>query len=136
MSRAGLWSAIGAVILGLITVATWNLGNPSTPAETQPDGAQLFQAKGCASCHAGPDTAASFDSGFPSLVAASEWANDRRPGLTAEDYLTESIAAPRAFISPEFQPGHAGPTNAMPQLRITSDEIDALIDYLLQRSER
>ncbi len=133
MSRLGQWSAIGAVVLGLITVATWNLGTTSAPAQARPDGAQLFQAKGCASCHAGPDTAASFGSSFPSLVAASEWADDRRPGLTAEDYLAESIAAPNAFFSPEFQPGQGGPTNAMPQLRITNDEIDALVDYLLQR---
>lgn len=133
MSRVGQWSAVGAAVLGLITVATWNLGTTPAPAQARPDGAQLFQAKGCASCHAGPDTAASFGSSFPSLVAASQWAGDRRPGLTAQDYLAESIAAPNAFFAPGFQPGQAGPTKAMPQLQITSEEIDALTDYLLQQ---
>ena len=133
MSRVGRWSAFGAVVLGLVTVATWNLENPTTPAETQPDGAQLFRAKGCASCHAGPDTAESFGSSFPSLVGAPQWAGSRREGLTADDYLAESIAVPSAFISPEFRPGQAGPTNAMPRLHITSDELDALIDYLLEQ---
>lgn len=133
MTRVGRWSAIGAATLGLITFATWNLGDSPDTDAAQPDGAQLFHAKGCATCHTGPGTTASFDFGFPSLVDVPNWADKRRPGLAAEDYLTESIAAPSAFISPEFQPGQGGPTNAMPQLRLTSEEIDALVDYLLQR---
>lgn len=66
-------------------------------------------------------------------MAAPDWASDRRTGLNAAEYLAESIVAPNASVSPEFRPGPAGPTNAMPQLRITADELDALVAYLLQR---
>ncbi len=100
---------------------------------TESDGAQLFLAKGCSSCHAGPDTTASIGAGFPSLADAPTWAADRRANLSAKDYLTESIAAPSVFIARGFQPGQSGPTTGMPQLRLTSDEIEALVDYLLRR---
>ncbi|MET0908164.1 MAG: cytochrome c, partial [Ilumatobacteraceae bacterium] len=99
----------------------------------QADGAQLFQAKGCSSCHAGPGSPATFESGFPSLANATDWAGDRRPGVSAEAYLTESIAAPGVFISPEFHPGQSGPTTGMPALTLSAAEIDALVTYLLER---
>lgn len=132
MSRLGAWSAVGALAFALLTAATWNVGGSSSSAGVGPDGRQLFVVKGCATCHAGPDTAGASGPGFPSLRDASEWAGTRRPGMTAEDYLTESIAAPGAFVAPGFLPGPAGPTTAMPQIRLTSDEIDALVAYLLQ----
>jgi mono/diheme cytochrome c family protein len=131
VSPVGRWSAIGAATLGLITVATWNRAESPSAIETPPSGAALFTAKGCATCHAGPDSTAAFDSGFPSLADAPSWAGDRRPDLTAAEYLTESMAAPGVFISPEFRVGQSGPTTAMPQLQLTSEEIDALVDYLL-----
>lgn len=132
MSRLGQWSGTGAATLGLITVATWNLGGASSANDPQLEGRQLLQAKGCAACHAGPETIASFDVGFPSLANASDWAGARRPGLSASEYLVESISAPGAFISPDFRAGRAGPATAMPQLRLSSEEIASLVDYLLR----
>lgn len=137
MSPLGQWAGIGALAIGVVTVATWNLGSTSAPpeprAELTADGAQLFRAKGCASCHDGPDSRALFAAEFPSLEDAPAWAGERRPGLSAAEYLAESIAAPAVFVSPEFRPGQAGPTDAMPTLSVTGDEIAALVDYLLQR---
>ena len=43
------------------------------------------------------------------------------------------MAAPGVFISPDFSPGSGGPTTGMPQLPLTSEEIDALVAYLLDR---
>jgi mono/diheme cytochrome c family protein len=113
-------------------VATWNQPG-TTVTGIQSDGAQLFLAKGCSSCHAGPDTTASIGAGFPSLADAPTWAAHRRANLSAKEYLTESIAAPGAFIAPGFQPGQSGLRTGMPQLRLTSNEIEAIVDYLLQR---
>jgi cytochrome c1 len=135
VSAFGRWAASGAAVLAVIGVATWNQPGATTVTEpgTESDGAQLFLAKGCSSCHAGPDTAASIGAGLPSLADAPTWAADRRANLSAEDYLAEAIAAPGAFIAPGFQPGQSGPMTRMPQLRLTSNEIEALVDYLLQR---
>ena len=143
MSPVGRWAAIGSATLGVLTIAAWDRGEPATlsdptsvvdaSAGSDTSGARLFRAKGSATCHDGPDSMATFDSGLPSLADAPSWAGERRPGLSAEDYLTESMAAPGVFISPEFSPGQSGPTTGMPQLSLTSDEIEALVDYLLDR---
>lgn len=133
MSALGRWAASGAAVLAVIGVATWNQPGATTVTGTGSDGAQLFLVKGCSRCHAGPDTTASIGAGFPSLADAPLWAAGRRANLSAKDYLTESIAAPGVFIAPGFQSGQSGPMTGMPQLRLTSNEIEALVDYLLQR---
>ena len=123
-------AGVGALAAGLLALATWNLGQPSRAVETEPSGAQLFHAKGCAACHTGPDSTAPMSASVPSLADAGTWAATRRPPLSARDYLTESILTPGAFISPEFR-GGAGPMTYMPRLRVAAEEVDALVDYLL-----
>jgi cytochrome c1 len=93
------------------------------------DGASLFQAKGCAGCHSGPDSAAHV-SGPPDLRKAASWAGERVPGMTAEDYIAQSIRDPIAVISPAFTPD-GGPTTGMPTLALSDAEVEALVDYLL-----
>ena len=131
MSRFGRWAAVAAIVLGAVTVATWSRGERDAGASPNPNGAALFVAKGCSTCHTGPDTHAPFDA-FPSLQDAPAWAGDRKPRMSAAAYLAESMATPGAFISPAFR-GGAGPTTGMPQLRLTTHEIDALVAYLLHR---
>ncbi len=134
MSAIGRACAIGAVVLALVTIATWNRGEHAAVANAPPvasvaaDGAQLFRAKGCASCHDGPDSTAQFVD-FPSLAHAPSWAGDRRDGVTAAEYIAQSIRDPNAFISPAWTGG--GPTTAMPQLGLTDAEIAAVVTYLL-----
>lgn len=132
MSPIGRTCAIGALVLAVLTIAMWDRGEHEAVAGTPPtvaaDGAQLFRAKGCASCHDGPDSTAQFVD-FPSLANASTWAGQRRDGLTAEQYVAQSMRDPNAFISPAWVGG--GPTTAMPQLGLTDAEIAAVVDYLL-----
>jgi mono/diheme cytochrome c family protein len=128
VTRTGRAALLSAAVLIVFVVATWGRGDRSTGA-TPLDGASLFNAKGCATCHWGPDTRSSFE-GYPPLDDATSWAADRRPGMSAADYLVESMAAPDAFISPAFS-GGSGPSNSMPQLRLTSEEIEALVAFLL-----
>jgi mono/diheme cytochrome c family protein len=131
MSRIGHLCAAGAVVLGAASFATWprDRAKPTSAVSSVEHGANLFQAKGCASCHTGPDTTALLG-GFPSLKDAPAWAATRRPGLGADRYLAESMRAPAAFVSPAFT-GSIGPTTGMPQLPLTDAEIVALVDYLL-----
>lgn len=129
MSRLGRTCAAVAAVVGFATVALWDGGAQRASSGVAVDGAALFRAKGCAACHDGPDSTAAVG-GLPSLREAAEWAGDRRPATTAEAYLTESIADPSAFISPAFA-GGVGATDRMPDLAVTDDEIDALVDYLL-----
>ena len=123
--------ALCAVALAVVTVAFWDSGSPPASTAATVDGAELFHAKGCASCHDGRESAALIG-GFPPLLEAIDWAAQRRPEMTARAYLAESITEPDAFISPTFTGGN-GPATAMPNLILTPDEIDALIEYLLSK---
>ena len=49
--------------------------------------------------------------------------------MSADEYLTESIRVPNAFISPAFRPN--GPTANMPTLNLSDPEVEALVSYLL-----
>jgi mono/diheme cytochrome c family protein len=129
MSLLARACALGAVILAAVTVAMWDAGTTRSTTAARAGGVELFRAKGCASCHDGPDSTAFID-GFPSLKNAVDWAGRRRSEMSAREYLTESIEDPAAFISPNFT-GANGPTGAMPNLTLTATEVDALVDYLL-----
>lgn len=133
MTRRAVVAAVVAVLAaGGAIVGSGRASAPDVagPAAGDPlDGAALFRTKGCASCHPGPDTTPAVSIG-PDLSDATSWADDRRPGMSAEDYVTESVRAPGAFISPAFRP-YGGPTGAMPVLDVSDDELDALIAYLV-----
>jgi len=128
VSNLGRWCAIAALALGVLTLATWNAGADTSRAQAPLDGSQLFHTIGCAGCHAGPEPSTGVTP-FPPLAEAPQWAADRRPGMTAEEYLAESIRTPGAFLSPEY----SGSSTVMPQFQLTASEIDALVEYLLHR---
>jgi cytochrome c5 len=92
------------------------------PADVVAEGAWLFQVKGCATCHTTQART------FPDLSDASEWAGERVAGMSAEEYLAESILDPSAAVSPQLAPGTG---LAMPRLNVTDEEVDALVAYLL-----
>lgn len=129
MSTLGGACAVAAVMLAATTVAVWDDGPAQVSGGAGVSGHELFQTKGCAGCHDGPDSTA-LAGGFPSLIGADEWAGDRRPGMSADEYLTESIVEPSVFTSPAFT-GGVRPTNGMPNLTLTPDEVDELVAYLL-----
>ena len=131
MTRVGRVAAVIAIAFAVLTIATWNDSTQSTVGSDAPlDGAMLFKAKGCASCHNGPDSNSRM-SGIPPLTSVVEWAGDRRPGMNAVEYLSESMRTPSAFISPAFSGGQ-GPMTGMPDLNLSEAEIAALVAYLLR----
>jgi mono/diheme cytochrome c family protein len=131
MPRRGLVYAAAALAAAALSVLA-TVARPDGGDEAEAlDGASLFQAKGCATCHLGPDTSPIVDVG-PPLVAVSSWAGDRVDGLAAEEYVEQSIRSPSAFISPEYRPT-GGPNEGMPVLQLSEGEIDALVAYLLGR---
>ncbi|MGH9134270.1 MAG: c-type cytochrome [Ilumatobacteraceae bacterium] len=131
MTNGGIASIVGAL---LAVAAAWIGWRDDTPerarAASEVDGAALFQAKGCATCHTGPASLAAVGDAFPSLADAAAWAGSRRAGMSAGDYVDESIREPWAFISPEFEP-YGGPTTAMPDLGLSAAERAAIVDFLL-----
>jgi mono/diheme cytochrome c family protein len=130
VTKRGLASALGALLAVVGTGIGWRDDGPE-PVRAAPsiDGETLFHAKGCATCHTGPTSTASMGE-FPSLADASSWAGSRRPGMSAEAYLAESIREPWSFISPAFH-ASGGPTTAMPDLGLSDVERDAVVAFLL-----
>ena len=134
MSWRGVAAAIGAVVMLAASSVGWqHVAEPAERAERVDDtagldGAALFRAKGCASCHDGPDSTGSY--GFPSLADARSWAGTRTEGLSADGYLAESIREPWVFSSPAFR-STGGPVDAMPVLGLNDEEINAIVRYLL-----
>ncbi len=128
MTRRTVIAAIGLVLaLTGLVLGTVGAGRTSDAAPAALDGRALFVAKGCSSCHAGPDTHSEVNAG-PPLVDVAGWAGSRRPGTDAATYVAQSIRDPAAFLSPVRN----GDT-VMPTLTVTAEEVDRLVDYLLER---
>jgi mono/diheme cytochrome c family protein len=90
-------------------------------------GDQIFTAAGCAGCHTFSPAGSNGTIG-PNLNQLKTQAGKLVPGKSAEEYIRESIEDPSAYIVKGFP-------NAMPPFkgRLTEQQINALIDYLLQK---
>lgn len=108
-------SVIGAalVLTGCASVMQWadNLPVQSVSAGVShgdPDhGSELFHfgannAPPCSSCHITTTGGSGFAIG-PNLMGIAERAGVRVPGLSAEDYLRDSILDPEGFLAPGFR---------------------------------
>jgi mono/diheme cytochrome c family protein len=89
-------------------------------------GEQIFTAAGCAGCHTFAPAGSNGTIG-PNLDELAAAAARREPGKSAEEYVRESLTNPEAFLAEGFG-------NAMPSYegRLTDEQIQALVDYLLQ----
>jgi mono/diheme cytochrome c family protein len=89
-------------------------------------GEQIFTAAGCAGCHTFSPAGSNGTIG-PNLDDLAAAAGKREPGKSAEEYVRESLTNPEAFLAEGFG-------NAMPSYegRLTDEQIQALVDYLLK----
>ena len=89
-------------------------------------GEQIFTAAGCAGCHTFAPAGSNGTIG-PNLDDLAAAAGDREPGKSAEEYVRESLTNPEAFLTEGFG-------NSMPSFegRLTDEQIQALVDYLLE----
>jgi hypothetical protein len=118
------------VTLGLAG-ATWSaLQSQTEPPVTGPistgsgiDGRIVFMAKGCTGCHSRAGVPGSAMIG-PNLTDLATRAGSRVAGLTAGDYVRQSLLEPQAFLV-------EGYFEQMPTLPLSPNEIDLLIDFLL-----
>jgi cytochrome c1 len=131
---------LAAVVTALaaVTAVVWagdgDSPSPAGAAVAAPaagmDGADVFQAKGCATCHMGPGAENGFGIG-PDLTALPTTAGSRVPGLSAAEYVRESVLDPGAFMV--VPPARGGPFGTMPRLAVSPSELDALVAYLVRR---
>lgn len=102
------------------------------PAAGPRDPADLFQAMGCVACHNQdqPQTADNRGPLGPNMGNLAENAAVRVEGLSAEEYVHQSIVDPNAYVVEGYSAG------TMPQIfaeQMSEEEIQALVDWLLDQ---
>lgn len=122
-----LWLTVALAIVLAIATVSYNSNSPTPVEAPQSRGELLFLTKGCTGCHSIQGLATTGQIG-PDLTSVGEVAGERVEGLSAEEYIAQSLATPQAFIVPGFEATTAG---AMPDLNLTETEIAALVDFLL-----
>lgn len=88
-------------------------------------GKTLFNSQGCAGCH---DVSAGIVITGPSLKGIATRAGTRKPGMTAQDYLHESIVNPNAYVVKGFTAGIM--VQNFGQI-LSPTQIDNLVAYLM-----
>jgi mono/diheme cytochrome c family protein len=97
------------------------------PVATDPiaRGRQVYRASGCASCHE-PSLFNLFRPVGPSLNEIGRVGAKRIPGMSAEDYIRQSITDPGAYVVPEYP-------DSMPRglaRDMSPEDLAALVAYL------
>jgi mono/diheme cytochrome c family protein len=115
-----------ATALGDVELA--ELPTPSAEEAADPlvRGKQLFDSSGCGGCH----TIEGISSGQvgPNLTQIAKIGATRQDGVSAEDYIRQSILNPNSFVVDGYQ------SNVMPQNygeQLSSRELDDLVEFLL-----
>ena len=111
------------------TVDPLEIGDPERGREIHVSGGEVFGrvGLGCSSCHTLDGSEQKGSLRAPSFQGISERAGDRVPGLSAVEYLRQSIVDPSAYVVEGFE-------DYMDKgLRILfgDDDIDDLIAFLL-----
>ena len=90
-------------------------------------GRGIAEGKGlCRTCHTIGQSGGALR--FPDLAGVAGRAGERVPGLSALDYLAQSLYEPDAFVVPGFNPGM--PTINRPPIGLTDQEILTVLAYL------
>ena len=115
---------------------------PTAPPSSGQDGLDLFmtvpdnvapQALWCNTCHRIEGVSDGLVG--PDLTRIGADAATRKPGMSAAEYLAESITDPEGFMCPQEVPRCGTPglmTHAITE-KLTDEQVDALVEFLLQQ---
>ena len=97
---------------------------PASGGSPADAGRQVFLTAGCTACHTIDTIPQARGNVGPNLTQVGSRAGTRKPGMSAEDYLKESVLQPDAFIAPGY-------TNDMPAGLVSAGpNVDNLIAFL------
>ena len=119
-------AAIVALLVGA-TVAVYAVDQSGEGRVEAIEGRAVFLTKGCTACHSLQGVSETAQIG-PNLTGLSDRAGDRIPGLSAEEYVRQSVLEPQAFIVEEFT------GIEMPTLPMTTEELGMLVEFVLNES--
>jgi cytochrome c oxidase subunit 2 len=110
-------------LCGLLVALTLIACEEPPATETLARGRQIYRKLDCGRCHVIEREGGTLG---PDLSRVGSVAAERAPGLTAEDYIRESILAPGAYIVPGYN-------DVMPRglaRTLSPSDLDALVQYL------
>ena len=118
-------TAVMVVLLAGATVAVYAYHpiEPDTAGVAPVDGQVVFLTSGCTSCHSVDGVSETGQIG-PNLTYLADRAGTRVEGLTAGEYVRQSVLEPQAYIVDGYG-------EFMPTLPLDTAEIDALVEFLL-----
>lgn len=94
------------------------------------DGQAIFLGKGiCATCHTIEGVSEALIG--PDLTHIGTDAATRQPGVSARDYLTESIREPEAFVAEGVERATPGLMTTALTANLSDSEVSALVEFLL-----
>ncbi len=103
------------------------VGDPERGRQIWDDGGGVLSGGGCSECHSLDGSEKVASSQAPTFQGISGQAGDRVPGLSAEEYLRESIVDPAAYIV-------EGYSDFMPKgfrILLSEEDIDNLVAFIL-----
>lgn len=101
-------------------------GQAGTGGGGASNGQQLFVNR-CGACHTIQGVQGAVGVAGPNLSNIASAADQRKPGMTVEEYLRESITEPDAYVVQGFQRG------AMPKLPLNDQQVNDLVAFLMTR---
>jgi len=113
-------------LFGLALAACVLIVACAEPSATDPieRGKQIYRQKGCASCHRIGDAGGTIG---PPLTHIGTVAATRKPGISAEDYIRESILDPGAYVVP----GYPDTMSRGLYRGLSQEDFDDLVAFLL-----
>ena len=105
---------------------------PASPTAGGGDGLALFTGRGvCTTCHTIEGVEGAVGILGPDLTTIGTDAATRQAGVSAEEYLLQSIIEPDAYIVEGYPAALMNATVA--GLALTDDEVNALVSFLLEQ---
>jgi cytochrome c551/c552 len=135
-----LWTLIPAILVIIIAIFSFRAlaaqsqsgpnsgGTPQAP-DTPAAGRAVFMTYGCSACHTLGAVGADGTVG-PSLNSVGSWAGTVVAGMSAAEFLHQSVVDPNAYIAPGYQSGIM-PANFAE--RLSSAQLSGLVNFLLQQ---
>jgi heme/copper-type cytochrome/quinol oxidase subunit 4/mono/diheme cytochrome c family protein len=105
----------------------------AAPAASAADGEAIFLgAGGCAACHTIEGTTAQGKLG-PDLTHIGADGASRQDGVSARDYITESIKDPEAFVASGVERANPGLMTSAITASLSDSDVASLVEFLLEQ---
>ena len=113
-------------------IPTKNVPEVAATGDPISQGRDIFMGiGGCGACHKIDGIPAAMGMLGPELTHIGTDASDRKPGMSAKEYIFESIRDPEAFVADEVERAVPNIMTAAITVGLSDPEVNALVEFLL-----